>query len=68
MKKTVYTHDGLLLLSLKQVRDYCGNTTAMSVWRYRKDKDFPSPHTCIGTLNYWLVHEIRDWWDKKNGL
>lgn len=52
------------LLPAKTVRQYLGNISDMTLWRWERERGFPEP-TRIGRFKYWRRGEIDAWLEQQ---
>jgi predicted DNA-binding transcriptional regulator AlpA len=46
-------------------REYCGDVSAMTLWRWAREHGFPPPDVSIGRRNYWRRSTLDRWLQSK---
>jgi predicted DNA-binding transcriptional regulator AlpA len=53
------------LLSSRGTREYCGDISEMTLWRWGKELNFPPPDFVILRKRYWRLSSIEHWLDSQ---
>ena len=53
------------LITSATVRKLCGDVSAMTIWRWQKERGFLRPYAVIGQRNFWKLQQIRNWIDEQ---
>jgi predicted DNA-binding transcriptional regulator AlpA len=54
------------LLSSRGTREYCGNISEMTLWRWAKELNFPPPDFVILRKRFWRLSSIERWLDGRS--
>jgi predicted DNA-binding transcriptional regulator AlpA len=71
LRTSGYSNEEMLLASDRQAgdrlmdargtREYIGNISEMTLWRWRQALGFPAPDLIIGRRNFWRLSSIEYW-------
>jgi predicted DNA-binding transcriptional regulator AlpA len=55
------------LLSSRGTREYCGDISEMTLWRWTRDHSFPPPDTTINRRRFWRRSSLDAWLNMMQG-
>jgi predicted DNA-binding transcriptional regulator AlpA len=58
---------GAPLLSSRGTREYCGDISEMTLWRWTRDQSFPRPDMTLNRRRFWRRSSLDAWFDAMQG-